>query len=483
MNNNRRTSLVFKLNMRLALRLFSIFIVLDIFVCAAMGITVIARAETLAKQVAAGSASFEALPLKWQNALNCEISLLSEKPKGAKIPLLLMPLYPANTSGGIRRLEVRSQAGSGFLSRLRATYYHVAVPEGRGYIDIAIPFSEEISYLQNLIFLLFIIELILLIKNMHSNARLIKKSLRPISELAETAKSLNKANKQAPLPLEKMEAIAGKLNNINASRLDTRISVDETQNELKNLAEAINGMLDRINEAYRSQARFVSDASHELRTPISVIQGYANLLDRWGKNDEKTLQESIDAIKDEASNMKALVEQLLFLARGDNNTITLITERFDLTELCSEVMRETQMIDGGHEYESRLAPVSVYADKALIKQAMRIVVDNAIKYTPPGGHIIAALSESDGFAKISVQDDGIGIPPEAVPQVFDRFFRAEESRARKTGGTGLGLSIAKWISERHNGHMEVLSRENIGTRIIIAIPVKESLAPQTLIND
>jgi len=246
--------------------------------------------------------------------------------------------------------------------------------------------------------------------------------------------------------------------------------VDDTQSELKTLASAINGMLDRINESYRSQARFVSDASHELRTPISVIQGYANLLDRWGKKDEKTLQESIDAIKDETANMKGLVEQLLFLARGDNNTLALQIERFELSSLAVEVLRETQMIDGGHEYDSTVTPVIINADKGLIKQAMRILIDNAMKYTPPGKQIKVSVSNAHGYAQLCVQDEGIGIPPDAVPKIFDRFFRADESRARTTGGTGLGLSIAKWITERHGGHMEVLSRQDIGTRISIMLP-------------
>jgi two-component system, OmpR family, sensor histidine kinase ArlS len=229
-------------------------------------------------------------------------------------------------------------------------------------------------------------------------------------------------------------------------------------------------MLDRINESYRSQVRFVSDASHELRTPISVIQGYANLLDRWGKKDEKTLQESIDAIKDETANMSGLVEQLLFLARGDNNTMALQVERFDLSTLADEVLRETQMIDGRHEYDSCVTPVFINADKSLIKQATRILIDNAMKYTLSGKRISISVSDEDGYARLTIQDEGIGIAPEAVPKIFDRFYRADESRARATGGTGLGLSIAKWITERHGGHMEVLSRLDIGTRISIVLP-------------
>jgi signal transduction histidine kinase len=240
-------------------------------------------------------------------------------------------------------------------------------------------------------------------------------------------------------------------------------------------------MLDRINDSYRAQVRFVSDASHELRTPISVIQGYANLLDRWGKNDEKTLQESINAIKDEAANMKDLVEQLLFLARGDNDTILLQPEVFSLSDLAGEVVGEFTMIDATHQFEFRpgTGDIAVKADRGLIKQALRILVDNAVKYTDAGGHITLAASGDGVNATLSVSDDGIGIKPEAVGHVFERFYRADASRARATGGAGLGLSIAQWIATKHDGHMEVLSREGIGTRISIVLPATGNTVPAT----
>ena len=131
---------------------------------------------------------------------------------------------------------------------------------------------------------LLVIQLLMLLKNISSGAQLIRHTLRPIQELTEAAQNLSTDAAFSP---EQLKALAGKLDNINAAKLDTRISVGETQSELQSLAAAINAMLDRINEYYRSQVRFVSDAYHELRTPISVIQGYANLLDRWGKKDEK----------------------------------------------------------------------------------------------------------------------------------------------------------------------------------------------------
>ena len=192
--------------------------------------------------------------------------------------------------------------------------------------------------------------------------------------------------------------------------------------------------------------RFVSDASHELRTPIAVIQGYANLLDRWGKDDPATRQEAIDAIRQEADSMKELVEQLLFLARGDNDSMQVSFEPFDLTEVAGEVLR-------------------------LIKQALRVLVDNAIKYTPEGGRVTIWAEGADGLARLSVEDEGQGIDRESLPHIFDRFYRTDESRARQTGGTGLGLAIAKWIADRHGGWFEVVSWPGVGTRITLVLPL------------
>ena len=243
--------------------------------------------------------------------------------------------------------------------------------------------------------------------------------------------------------------------------------------DLQGLEDAINGMLSRMHAAYRQQAQFVSDASHELRTPIAVIQGYVRMLDRWGKDDEKVLEESIAAIKAETEHMKTLVEQLLFLARGDSGRQQLSPEPMDLSALMAEVLDEYRMIDPAHEWrQGSMAPAPVSADPALIKQAARILVDNAVRYTPEGGSIRLSAGMADGRAFFEVQDGGIGIAEEDVPRIFDRFFRADPARARASGGTGLGLSIARWIVERHDGHFEVLSRQDLGTRIRVVMPAR-----------
>ena len=145
-------------------------------------------------------------------------------------------------------------------------------------------------------------------------------------------------------------------------------------------------------------------------------------------------------------------------------------ERVELIGLMEEVTDESRMLDSGHEFKVSGSDTAVTADRALIKQATRILVDNAIKYTDPGGEIRISVSRDGEFARLSVSDNGIGISPSILPHVFDRFVRADESRTRATGGAGLGLSIAQWIAMRHNGHVEVLSREGVGTRITLVLP-------------
>lgn len=240
--------------------------------------------------------------------------------------------------------------------------------------------------------------------------------------------------------------------------------------ELAGLETAVNKLMSRMRDSYRQQARFVSDASHELRTPIAVIKGYADLLDRWGKTDEKILEESIEAIKSESDSMQHLVEQLLFLARGDSGRTTLNITDFDVTEVMKEVCEESAMIDQAHTYlfEGE-EPVPASGDVSLIKQAARILIENASKYTPEGGEIKLRSLNVNGHPAFSVQDSGIGISERDIPHIFDRFYRADDSRSKQTGGSGLGLAIAKWIVERHGGHFEIISRKDIGTRITVVL--------------
>jgi len=472
-----RYSAARRLSIQLFFRLLGIYVSFDILLCFLTGAALLVYCEQTA--ASAAEALVDATPGRIATINLSEDTGVIAVPvtyetDGFRIIKPFSFLLPRITAESGRSLSINPSADERPFRELDTLSYDIYFRVDPAIYKISVQLGAFLRFSRYVFTLLLIFQLLSLLSRYGRDKRNVRDILNPISELAEAAKNISRENH---LDSDKIAALAGKLESINASRLDTRIQVDDTQEELRNIALAINGMLDRINEAYRAQVRFVSDASHELRTPISVIQGYANLLDRWGKNDEKALQESITAIKDEAASMKDLVEQLLFLARGDNNTIKLQLEEVSLPALAEEAVFETQLIDTTHHFELRTCDAVITADRALIKQALRILIDNAIKYTDPNGNITVSVERAGDSARLSVSDDGIGIEPEILPYVFDRFYRADESRAKATGGAGLGLSIAKWIVSRHGGHMEVLSRLGIGTRIIIALSAHALSAP------
>ena len=465
-----KSSLVFRLNFGFFFRQLVIFLVMDLllFCMAAAGLFL--YAESRCASVAAlveerGVPSADALP--WMEASDYTITPLGEISSFSEggavgyslLPIPFLPQYP-ELEGGTRSWDLSS-------------YYTIELPNSGEPYAITVNLSGIFQALYWAGMVLLVCQGLSLITGLFRNNRSIHKILKPIQDLAATASRLNS---MTHMSRQELEALAGELEKINAKHLDSRIDLPATQKELRSLAQAINAMLDRINKAYSAQMRFVSDASHELRTPIAVIQGYAALLDRWGKDDPEALQESINAIRSEAKSMEHLVEQLLFLARGDNDTQPVKQTHFDLTALAGEVLREEEMIHEDRIFLPRWGeePVPVYADQGLIKQVMRILMDNSVKYSTPDSRIYLRVMELDGHARVTVQDEGMGIAPEGIPHIFDRFYRTDQSRDRKTGGTGLGLAIAKWIIDRHGGWFEVVSREGVGTRISFLLPIAQS---------
>jgi len=243
---------------------------------------------------------------------------------------------------------------------------------------------------------------------------------------------------------------------ITVNNINTRLDIKGTQDELKELSQTFNEMMDRIEEGYKTQQQFVSDASHELRTPISVIKGYVNMLDRWGKNDKAVLEESISAIKNETENMQDLIEKLLFIARSDKSTLTYTKEDFKISIILNEIEKETKMIDSKHKFYFKFYDdVNIYGDINRIKQAIRILIDNAMKFTPQDGYIMVSSFLQDDYYVIKVEDTGIGIEKKDLEKIFERLYRAEQSRSKEIGGHGLGLSIAKIIVLGHKGKIKV----------------------------
>lgn len=326
-------------------------------------------------------------------------------------------------------------------------------------------FLLGISSIMNL---LLLIQIICILETALMGARKIRRDLAPLDEIAFKAKVLGNTADFDPQTFYELEKA---INEISPVKEGAKLHTGNA--ELEQLEISINNLLERMRDSYRQQSRFVSDASHELRTPLAVLQGYVNMLDRWGKTDEKILNESIDAIKSETEHMKKLVEQLLFLARGDSGKTKLNMQSFSLNEMMKEVYEESSMIDKNHIYSftEENNEITAYGDISMLKQTARILIDNASKYTPENSSILLKIKTSnEGSPSFIIQDEGIGISSKDVSHMFERFFRSDPARTKDSGGAGLGLSIAKWIIDRHGGYFDVISREDIGTRITVTLP-------------
>ena len=261
-------------------------------------------------------------------------------------------------------------------------------------------------------------------------------------------------------------------NQIGSATMDARLAVPEADDELKSLALTINGMLDRVSAAYRQQGRFVADVSHELRTPLAIVQGNVDLLSRWGSEDKAVLQDSIRALEKQTAYMNDLVENLLFLARSDNARSRVNAAPFSVRKLFEELAEEQALIDPAHRYQTILSSKndSIVADCQMIKQLLRALIDNSVKYTPADGTIRLGYAEQEGQAILQVSDNGIGMSPEDCTHVFERFYRVDQARARATGGMGLGLSIVLAIAQAHGGSARAESNMGEGTTITVTIP-------------
>lgn len=259
--------------------------------------------------------------------------------------------------------------------------------------------------------------------------------------------------------------------NIGEKSLNARLEVPEADDELKSLALTINDMLGRMESAFEAQGRFVADASHELRTPLAILQGNAELIERWGRQDEKVLLESINSIEKQTLYMNRLVDNLLYLARSDGNMQQLNKTVFCVKALFDELIEEQTLIDAERSYRCLCDDsLTLCADRSMIKQLLHALIDNSAKYTHAGGVItLLARMENKGVT-LCVSDTGTGIGKEHLEHIFDRFYRVDKARARSTGGMGLGLSIAAAIVAAHSGRICAQSSPGLGTSIIAVFP-------------
>lgn len=279
-----------------------------------------------------------------------------------------------------------------------------------------------------------------------------RRILKPINNVIKTAKS------------------------ISTDDLSKRIEIPKEEDELQNLTLIINEMLDRLETSFENQKKFVSDASHELRTPLAIIKGYAEIIRKRGTTDIDIFVESIDSIISETDNMRNLIQKLLFLAKGE---ITKINTKFvdiDANEMVHQIYSDTVVSTKTHKFHLEMGEdYKIKGDETLLQQAIRALIENAAKYSEPNTNIYIKSFIKDGFGRISIRDEGVGISDEDAKRIFDRFYRVDLSRTKATGGTGLGLAIVKRIVEIHNGKIEVDSKMNEGTEISIVLPIGDAV--------
>jgi two-component system, OmpR family, sensor kinase len=272
--------------------------------------------------------------------------------------------------------------------------------------------------------------------------------------------------------LRPLETMAEQAHRISSSNLNARLETGPAAEELAVLAASFNELLGRLDQSFETMRRFVADASHELRTPLAVIRGEADvaLAQERGAGEYR---ESLAVILDESQRLSRLVEDLLNLARADAGRVRLQVGDFYFNDLLAECCRGVQGRAGaqGVTLECRAGgDVPFRGDEGLLRRLVANLLDNAIRYTPAGGRVTAEVEAQGTGVRLRIADTGVGIPAEAAPHVFERFFRADQARSRADGGFGLGLAIVKWIAESHRGAVEVESGAAKGSTFTVTLP-------------
>jgi two-component system OmpR family sensor kinase len=276
--------------------------------------------------------------------------------------------------------------------------------------------------------------------------------------------------------LRPLQAIGATADAITAGDLSRRVERADETTEVGRLGLALNAMLGRIEDSDRRLRRFVADASHELRTPLSAVRAYAELFERGADRRPEDLARAMTGIGRESERMSLMVDDLLLLARLDEGR-PLEREPVDLEEVLREAVETARAVDPGRPLELAAVPARVLGDRERLRQIVDNLLGNVRAHTPAGTAARVELRAEDGQARIAVSDSGPGIPPEDVPRLFERFYRADASRARASGGVGLGLAIVAAVAAAHGGRAEARSSAE-GSVFEIVVPLDTTVAAQ-----
>jgi two-component system OmpR family sensor kinase len=275
--------------------------------------------------------------------------------------------------------------------------------------------------------------------------------------------------KKALKPVDQIRRAAVK---ISSSNLDEKIDIGGRRDELGRLAETFNAMIGRLKDAFQRINQFSIDVSHELKTPLTILKGETEVALRK-EREKDDYQKLLLSNLEEIDRMSCIIDDLLLLSKADTKEIKLNIEEVALRDLIMDVCMNMKVVADKKDVKlqiSELEDVRLKGDELKLRRMLLNIVENGIKYSHIGGKVSVSSYVNDGYAKIDVKDDGIGISEEDIKYVFDRFYRADRSRKRESG-SGLGLSISRWIAEAHKGSLEVKSQPAQGSMFTIKLPI------------
>jgi two-component system OmpR family sensor kinase len=367
-----------------------------------------------------------------------------EEPPLPKLPAeISLPSNPNTPEGDrVRFLTVSATSGSGRY-RVRAS----EEAQHPGYeLLIAQPLRSEDSTLHRLILIELLVTAAVLAALAALALWIIRIGLRPLRAIEVTAVA------------------------ITAGDLSRRVEHADPQTEVGRVGAALNTMLDRIEASDRRLRRFVADASHELRTPLAAVRAYAELFGRGAAARPADLERSMSGITREAERMSLLVDDLLLLARLDEGR-PLERKPVDLAAVAEEAVDAARVVEPGRPIDLSVEPATVTGDEARLRQVLDNLLANARTHTPAGTPVSVELRRVDSHAEVTVADHGPGLTEEQAGRVFERFYRADSSRARASGGAGLGLSIVAAVTEAHGGTVKAQPTPDGGATFVITLPL------------
>ncbi|RAI82603.1 sensor histidine kinase [Macrococcoides goetzii] len=268
--------------------------------------------------------------------------------------------------------------------------------------------------------------------------------------------------------------LSSKMNQIKRDGFQNKLQVSTSYYETDDMIDTFNEMMSQLESSFEQQKQFVEDASHELRTPLQIVNGHLNLIQRWGKNNPEILEESLSISLEEMNRINKLVEELLLLSKDSNLLETKQIENIDINAEIQGRIHSIQQLKDDYmfEYHSTHEQIKLNINRFHFEQILLIFLDNAMKYDQINKRIVIRTSLKNKLVQIEIIDNGEGIPKEDIPNIFDRFYRVDKSRARSKGGNGLGLSIAKKLIETYKGQVKIESEVNQFTKVIIQFPIR-----------